>query len=455
MSDNMGRSYVGPLLLGLAITGATSMCLYLLLRKNEDWDNDLESGLTSRQVAYDVKIPKDLVGIVIGRQGSNIREIQAKTETRIYFKDELETAEFRVACIRGLPDDAQKAEILIQQTISQQPRVDSMVLYVPGRTVGRIIGRGGESVREIQKVSRCKVDVDRGILPEGAKKKIVLKGTSEQINMAKKLIEDKVKEDDELRSGIGSRQARIKYKEPLFLNYEESDHSEPTSLQGGQEQLKPSSSDNCMEVLISSISTPGAFWVQKVGPESAELDKLTQKMSEYYREEENQELHRLTNVSSGEVVASKFGSEDNYYRARVVSVKEDSYDLSQSIVEVDFVDFGDAEEKNLSEIFEIETDFLKLKFQAIQCSLANIRPYPGPEWSVSSCDQFEALSHCATWRKVWARVVGHVASGVPRVEIIDANQSGTDTNIGNELVKQGLAEWDLCEGEDNLGSREN
>ena len=133
----------------------------------------------------------------------------------------------------------------------------------------------------------------------------------------------------------------------------------------------------------------GAFWVQKVGPESAELDKLTQKMSEYYREEENQELHRVSNVSSGEVVASKFGSEDNYYRARVVSVKvkllycpvifmclllqEDSYDLSQSIVEVDFVDFGDAEEKHLSEIFEIKTDFLKLKFQAIQCSLANIR----------------------------------------------------------------------------------
>ena len=265
------------------------MCLYLLLRKDEDWDNDLESGLTSRQVAYDVKIPKDLVGIVIGRQGSNIRlvisssivsglhfrEIQAKTETRIYFKDELETDEFRVACIRyqiyiwyafiknfiyrGLPDDAQKAEILIQQTISQQPRVDSLILYVPGRAVGRIIGRGGETVRELQKVSRCKIDVDRGILPEGAKKKIVLKGTSDQINMAKKLIEDKVKEDDELRSGIGSRQARIKYKEPLFLNYEESDHSEPTSLQGVQEQLKPSSSDNCMEVLISSISTPGFF----------------------------------------------------------------------------------------------------------------------------------------------------------------------------------------------------
>ena len=37
----------------------------------------------------------------------------------------------------------QLAEILIHQTISQQPRVDTLTMYVPGRAVGRIIGRGG------------------------------------------------------------------------------------------------------------------------------------------------------------------------------------------------------------------------------------------------------------------------------------------------------------------------
>ena len=70
-------------------------------------------------LSMEVKIPKDSVGIVIGRQGANIREIQvelrlpwcekspwsrnlsqAKTETRINFKDELETEEYRVAAIR-------------------------------------------------------------------------------------------------------------------------------------------------------------------------------------------------------------------------------------------------------------------------------------------------------------------------------------------------------------------
>ena len=33
---------------------------------------------------------------------------------------------------------------------------------VPGRAVRKILGRGGENVKEIQRVSRCKVDIDRG-----------------------------------------------------------------------------------------------------------------------------------------------------------------------------------------------------------------------------------------------------------------------------------------------------
>ena len=65
----------------------------------------------SKQVVIDVKIPKESVGVVIGREGSNIKEIQAKTDTRINFKDELETETHRVAGIRGLPADVSYAEV--------------------------------------------------------------------------------------------------------------------------------------------------------------------------------------------------------------------------------------------------------------------------------------------------------------------------------------------------------
>jgi len=442
MSDNIHRSYVGPLLLGLALTGATGVCLYLLLRKEDDWEEEVQGGVTSRQVAIDVKIPKDSVGIVIGRQGSNIREIQGKTDTRINFRDELETDEFRVACIRGLPDDAQMAEILIHQTISQQPRLETLTMYVPGRAVGRIIGRGGDSVREIQRVSRCKVDIERGALGEGMEKKIVLKGVSEHISMAKQLIEDKVKEEDMMRNSVGDRRPRIKYKQPLFVNYEQEDQGEETSLQGEQEELKPTGSDNCMEVFVSAISTPGSFWVQKIGPRSVDLDKLTQDMTEYYREEANQKFHEVSSVAPGDIVACRFASEDSFYRAKVVAFKEDSYDVKRSTVDLDFVDYGDFEEKSINEVYEMRTDFLKLKFQAIQCSLAHLKAEPGPEWTGDACDQFEVLTHCAMWKVLWAKVIEYKSSGVPCVELIDTNQTDGDRNVGHELIKQGLASWE-------------
>jgi len=65
----------GALLLGAALAaGGTAVCLYLLLNNDDNWSLDREAPIaTSKQVVIDVKIPKDSVGVVIGRQGSNIR----------------------------------------------------------------------------------------------------------------------------------------------------------------------------------------------------------------------------------------------------------------------------------------------------------------------------------------------------------------------------------------------
>ena len=94
------------------MAGISGICLYLLLRREEEWRSHKQTSLSSsKQVVIDVKIPKESVGVVIGREGSNIKEIQAKTDTRINFKDELETETHRTAGIRGLPEDVSYAEV--------------------------------------------------------------------------------------------------------------------------------------------------------------------------------------------------------------------------------------------------------------------------------------------------------------------------------------------------------
>ena len=128
-----------------------------------------------------------------------------------------------------------------------------------------------------------------------------------------------------------------------------------------------------MEVFVSGVETPSEFYVQKIGSRSVELDKLTAEMTLFYEEETNRKLMSLSAVEAGDVVAAKFIDEENYYRAKIVSVEENSYDYNQSTVELFFVDFGDSLTTGITDIFELKTEYLKLKFQAIKVSLANVK----------------------------------------------------------------------------------
>jgi len=436
---------VGSIALGLVGAAAG---LYFLHKDGDSYDLEQPGSRikTSKQVTIDVKIPKEFVGVVIGRQGSNIREIQTRTETKIHFRDELETDSHRVCCVRGLAEDVQMAEILIQQTISQQPRLESLVMTVPSGCCGRIIGRQGDTIRDIQRISGAKVDVERGDSLGGVnsmERRITIKGTSKQISGAKEMIEEKVGEEESMRTSLlSSRQPRVKQSpQPLFLSYSgEEDSEQPLSLVQPQEILEVIAGDNAIDVMVSGVETPSEFWVQKVGPKSRDLDKMTQTMTDFYSELPNRKLLALNleRVKVGDIVAARFSQEESYYRAKVVSIKEDSYDASQSRVELFYVDYGDTEEKEITEVYELKTEYLKLKYQAIQCSIAHIKPEPGPAWSTESVDLFCELTHCAMWKFIYARIVEYDVDNNPVVELLD-NQG--DVNIGAEMVERGLASW--------------
>lgn len=436
-----GLSRPSVLVGGIAVAGISGICLYLLLRREEEWRSQRQSNISSsKQVVIDVKIPKESVGVVIGREGSNIKEIQAKTDTRINFKDELETETHRVAGIRGLPADVSYAEILIHQTIANQPRLERVTMYVPVSSVGRIIGRQGDNIRVIQTVSGCKVDVERAEVGSTAlERKVMLKGTSQQISQAKKMIEEKVSDGEWMRNSVtNSRQPRVKTTQPLFLNYQD-DSNEEANINIGwkQEALELIGGDNVMEVFVSGVESPSEFYVQKIGSRSVELDKLTAEMTQFYEEETNRKLMSLSAVEAGDVVAAKFSDEENYYRAKIVSVEENSYDYDQSTVELFFVDYGDSDTRGIADIFELKTEYLKLKFQAIKVSLAGVKPYPGPTWSDQSIEYFCQISHSAMWKDVLAKIKGYNEENVPSVELIDSSQNGL--NIGEELIRQEFA----------------
>lgn len=116
---------------------------------------------TSRQSEIQMKIPRNSIPAVIGRGGSMIKEIQENTETQIKFSDENDVeATERICIIRGKPESIRLAEAFISNIIRNQPVIETHEMEVAQKHVGKIMGKGGESIKQIQNISSAKVTID-------------------------------------------------------------------------------------------------------------------------------------------------------------------------------------------------------------------------------------------------------------------------------------------------------
>jgi far upstream element-binding protein len=66
------------------------------------------------------------------------------------------------------------------------------VIYVPSDAVGMIIGKGGETIREMQNVTGCKINVNQSSGPGETQREVALIGTRDSIARAKDAINEKV-----------------------------------------------------------------------------------------------------------------------------------------------------------------------------------------------------------------------------------------------------------------------
>lgn len=135
---------------------------------DEEVEETQEQAVTTAfETTIEVQIPQYLVGTVIGRGGANIKQIQKESGAYLRFKDEEnepqeetvfqeakpESEKTRTVVIKGDREKARKAEFFIKKIINEQPKILTEEYYVPQRCCGRIIGRGGMTIRHLSKVS--------------------------------------------------------------------------------------------------------------------------------------------------------------------------------------------------------------------------------------------------------------------------------------------------------------
>ncbi|KAH8717112.1 hypothetical protein GQ44DRAFT_742178 [Phaeosphaeriaceae sp. PMI808] len=180
-----------------------------------------------------ILIDSSLVGLVIGRQGESLRRIEQESGTRIQFINGPEAGPQRQCRITGNSGARISAKREINRIIEenggnparetgrnarpgakavgqQQPALregeQSSQIMVPDRTVGLIIGRGGETIRDLQERSGCHVNIVGENKSVNGLRPVNLIGSPAAAAHAKELIMEIV--DSDTKQLDGSTQAQ-------------------------------------------------------------------------------------------------------------------------------------------------------------------------------------------------------------------------------------------------------
>ncbi|XP_069074407.1 tudor and KH domain-containing protein isoform X4 [Pleurodeles waltl] len=409
--------------LGLGIP-ASAIIFYILYRRYQESKDDYPAFVGEDDIEVEMKVPQDAVKAIIGRQGAMIKQLRKDTGARIDVEDSEEPEGERVLLISGFPVQVCKAKAAIHQILAENVKVTEKI-HVPQRAVGRIIGRGGDTVKGICKSSGAKIVCDRepGDCKLALTRLITVTGSEKEVKLAKRMIEEKVLEEDEFKKKVAqSASSRCQRKQPIAVK-------KVTDVPSPDFSFK---ADEHLEVYVSAAENPNHFWIQLLGSRSLQLDKLTKDMTYLYESEGD--AFSLRNVHVGDIVAAVYTSDRYWYRAKVLGL------LENGNLDLYFVDFGDNGESPLEKLRILRSDFLSLPFQAIECSLAGVAP-KGGEWSEEALDEFDRLTHCAEWKPLLAKISSYTQSGTctwPHISLYD-NVNEKDLDIGQELIRLGFA----------------
>ncbi|KAG7312402.1 hypothetical protein JYU34_001896 [Plutella xylostella] len=433
-----------PVALGLSLATVTAFVVYYVFKKDEEESEDPKASRiqTSRATTIEVSVPKSIVPALIGRSGSNIKDIEKKSGAMIHFK-KFSDKDHDVCIIRGAAGAAALAEAAVLDCIRNQPVIVEDDMAVPSWACGRIIGTGGESITDISHRSGARVKVEGVAGDAGPTRRITFKGTGDQIALAKSLVQNCIAQEKcrrEIEQAKSQRSPRGAVSPPPA-------HRHDVSSDGAADM--PEVSGAAIEVYVSAVSSPSRFWVQFVGPQVGQLDALVDHMTEYYGHKDNRDAHKLTHVSVGQVVAAVFRHDGRWYRARVADIRPNEFDATQQVADVFYVDYGDSEYVATHELCELRADLLRLRFQAMECFLAGVRPAGAegePVWSQQAVERFEELTQVARWKPLVSKTCTYKKAlsaddkerEIPGIKLYDVTDEG-EVDIAAALILEGWA----------------
>ncbi|XP_019261169.1 PREDICTED: far upstream element-binding protein 2 isoform X1 [Nicotiana attenuata] len=172
-----------------------------------------------------IEIPNGRVGVIIGKGGETIKYLQLQSGAKIQVTRDMDAdpnSPNRAVELMGTPDQIAKAEQLITEVLSeadsggsglvnrrlpgQQSGGEQFSMKVPNNKVGLVIGKGGETIKNMQARTGARIQVIPLHLPPGdtsQERTVQIDGSSEQIEAAKQLVYEVISENRARNPGMG------------------------------------------------------------------------------------------------------------------------------------------------------------------------------------------------------------------------------------------------------------
>ncbi|EGB09340.1 hypothetical protein AURANDRAFT_23946, partial [Aureococcus anophagefferens] len=114
-----------------------------------------------------VHCPQALVGRLIGKQGDTIKDLQRRSGARIQIDQNFPEGTPRVVTVEGSAQCVALGVQLVRSLIGNSPAVGNgnpgkmTTFECPKALVGRVIGKGGETINELQRRSGARIQIEQ------------------------------------------------------------------------------------------------------------------------------------------------------------------------------------------------------------------------------------------------------------------------------------------------------
>lgn len=152
-----------------------------------------------------ILVQSDMVGAIIGKQGSTIRQITQQTRARVdvHRRDNIGALE-KAITIYGNPENCTNAckkllEVMQQEATSTNKGEIALKILAHNNLIGRIIGKGGNTIKKIMMDTDTKITVSsiNDINSFNLERTISVRGTVDNMSKAEALISAKLRQSYE------------------------------------------------------------------------------------------------------------------------------------------------------------------------------------------------------------------------------------------------------------------